>query len=243
MKDYDRELHDEVKKFSCGKCLWTFISQEIPAQHMKRSHTEREFKELRDPTLDQTDNMEEEAHHCTECPLKFLTLDLLNKHQNEHLVEKFNKLNCICCSDKVSQVSDYANHLVGVYEMRIPDKQQELKFYCRNCELKFMSGNCLEYHLSRFHSPLARKKTWTNTNSTTDSSRTKSTSKDECQLCYETEQMMIQDQNQVKPQQMVQTITMMMMMIVVLMMKRMILMMKNPLYKTICSSLPASCLP
>ena len=117
------------------------------------------------------------THNCTECSLKFLTRNLLKT--SKHLMEKFNRLNCTYCSDENSQVSDYANHLVSVHEMRIPDELQELKFHCRKCKLKFMSDNCFEYHLSRFHSPLTRKKTWTNTNSTTDSSRTMSTSKDE----------------------------------------------------------------
>ena len=109
-------LQDEDMKFSCGKCHWKFISKEILAQHMKRNHAKREFKELRDPALDQIGNR-----------------DLFHKHQKQHLMEKFNRLNCIYCSDEVSQFSNYTNHIVGDHEMRIPDEQQDKKFGCKLC--------------------------------------------------------------------------------------------------------------
>ena len=68
-------------------------------------------------------------------------------------MEKLSRLDCIHCSDEFSHFNDYTNHLVGVHEMRIPDKQQDKKFGSKLWYRGFKYQSRLQDHQQKIHSP------------------------------------------------------------------------------------------
>ena len=181
----------------CKLCYKRFKNSIILSKHERLVHKhEKDYlnRELTEADL---------KHPCSICEKKFVNKRLLNIHLNAHKVENFEFLKkesykpgkktfrCKLCYIEKSRFGELVGHFLSIHQSDLDFlhngfTEQDLTFHCRECELKFISDNCLEYHLSRFHPSLAKKKTWTNPNATTGSTRTKSTGNEECKLCYKT---------------------------------------------------------
>ena len=173
----------------CMLCYVGFSTKPNLESHMKINHAE-DKEALKGPI-----NVEDLAHNCTMCPLKFLTQHILEGHKkSQHRMlsklrakkpnEEMN-FKCKLCYKEFLNKSSLEHHVKIHKEDQNAFSEDlvndDLGFHCSEsgCELRFVSEHTLKYHTNTIHrdveNKMLRKLTF-------DSTQNKFT----CPLCYST---------------------------------------------------------
>ena len=147
------------KKIMCHLCYKSFKLQKSVTVHQRKHHPEAEeyFGRVIAPA--------ELTQDCPNCDLKFLTVTLLDYHKKtvHHIAEKGLEdgrdkngfFSCKLCYSEFSRAGNLKQHIVrhkeDAHNYDRDIGEDELKYECSECSLRFLSDHLRQFHLTRVH--------------------------------------------------------------------------------------------
>ena len=139
--------HTSERDVECQLCYVKLKGSRILKDHQKKMHQSEKEQEFllsgKGQDLFQFD--------CNDCNLKFLTEDLLLKHQKQHEINKLNNFNCQFCPQIFFKLKVYNKHLAEIHSKPFSTDQTEKRYGCKLCYRGFKFNRSLQDHIKKIH--------------------------------------------------------------------------------------------